>query len=187
MSGFLSPNSNRGIGKITYFQMKQLWAKYTYLCVAIPIVLVLLCCELFLSKENNRENESSRVYEILEKKEQSVDHLIKAIADCLAANPNVSTDWSLLQFGQKSKEGIEIAVLSERGLNFWSSSSIAFPSENCIRKFELVRIYNRWGNSVFESTNRKFRWYAPEQPAGVYYFLIKFTDKEYKGSISVRF
>lgn len=130
MSGFLSPNSNRGIGKITYFQMKQLWAKYTYLCVAIPIVLVLLCCELFLSKENNRENESSRVYEILEKKEQSVDHLIKAIADCLAANPNVSTDWSLLQFGQKSKEGIEIAVLSERGLNFWSSSSIAFPSEN---------------------------------------------------------
>lgn len=64
---------------------------------------------------------------------------------------------------------------------------VAFPPDNCIRKFESVRIYNRWGNPVFESTDRKFRWYAPDQSAGVYYYLIKFTDKEYKGSLSVRF
>lgn len=65
--------------------------------------------------------------------------------------------------------------------------AVAFPPDNCIRQFESVQIYNRWGNPVFESTNRKFRWYAPEQSAGVYYYLIKFTDKDYKGSLSIRF
>lgn len=82
-------------------------------------------------------------------------------------------------------EGTETCPFSDKTIN--PDELIAFPPDNCIRKFELVRIYNRWGNSVFESTNRKFRWYAPEQPAGVYYYLIKFTDKEYKGSISVRY
>lgn len=64
---------------------------------------------------------------------------------------------------------------------------VALPPDNCIRKFESVRIYNRWGKSVFESTDRKFRWYATDQATGVYYYLIKFTDKEYKSSLSVRF
>ncbi len=82
-------------------------------------------------------------------------------------------------------EGTETCPLSDQTFN--PDELIAFPPDNCIRKFELVRIYNRWGNSVFESTNRKFRWYAPDQAAGVYYYLIKFTDKEYKGSLSVRY
>jgi hypothetical protein len=64
---------------------------------------------------------------------------------------------------------------------------VSFPQDNCIRKFESVRIYNRWGKAVFESTDRKFRWYAPDHAAGVYYYFIKFSDKEYKGSLSVRF
>ena len=82
-------------------------------------------------------------------------------------------------------EGTETCPLSDKTFN--PDELIAFPPDNCIRKFELVRIYNRWGNSVFESTDRKFRWYAPDQAAGVYYYLIKFTDKEYKGSLSVRY
>jgi len=82
-------------------------------------------------------------------------------------------------------EGTESCPMSDKTFN--PDELIAFPPDNCVRKFELVRIYNRWGNSVFESTDRKFRWYAPDQAAGVYYYLIKFTDKEYKGSLSVRF
>jgi len=82
-------------------------------------------------------------------------------------------------------EGTESCPLSDK--TFDPDELIAFPPDNCIRKFELVRIYNRWGNSVFESVDRKFRWYARDQPAGVYYYLIKFSDKDYKGSISVRF
>jgi len=64
---------------------------------------------------------------------------------------------------------------------------VAFPPDNCVRQFESVQIFNRWGKSVFESKDRKFRWYAPDQSAGVYYYFIKFTDKEFKGSLSVRF
>ena len=64
---------------------------------------------------------------------------------------------------------------------------VSFPPDNCVRQFESIRIYNRWGNPVFQSSDRKFRWYAPDNPAGVYYYFIKFTNKEYKGSVSIRF
>jgi len=59
------------------------------------------------------------------------------------------------------------------------------PIDNCSNRFERVRIYDRWGKLVFESTDRKFRWYAQNEAAGVYYYLIKYTLKEYKSSITV--
>jgi hypothetical protein len=64
---------------------------------------------------------------------------------------------------------------------------VAFPPDNCEGQFVLVKIFNRWGNPVFQSNERKFRWYAPDQPAGVYYYVIRFTNREYHGSLSVRF
>jgi len=59
------------------------------------------------------------------------------------------------------------------------------PMDNCSNRFERVRIYDRWGKLVFESTDRKFRWYAQNETAGVYYYLIKYTLKEYKSSLTV--
>lgn len=64
---------------------------------------------------------------------------------------------------------------------------VALPPDNCQGQFEVVKIFNRWGNPVFESNERKFRWYALNQQAGVYYYVIKFSHKEYRGSLSVRF
>ncbi len=64
---------------------------------------------------------------------------------------------------------------------------VSLPPDNCFHHFESVRIYNRWGNPVFESTDRKFRWYASDNAAGVYFYFVKFNDKEYKGSVSVRY
>jgi len=64
---------------------------------------------------------------------------------------------------------------------------VAFPPDNCKGRFESVKIFNRWGNPVFESSERKFRWYASNQPAGVYYYVIKFSHKDYRGSLSVRY
>lgn len=64
---------------------------------------------------------------------------------------------------------------------------VSLPPDNCIRKFEAVRIYNRWGKEVFISNQRNFRWYAPDMAAGVYYYVVQYTDKEYKGSVSVRY
>jgi hypothetical protein len=59
------------------------------------------------------------------------------------------------------------------------------PLDNCVNRFEQVRIYNRWGKQVFESTDRKFRWYALSESPGVYYYFIKYTRAEYKSSITV--
>lgn len=60
------------------------------------------------------------------------------------------------------------------------------PADNCVRRFEWVRVYNRWGQEVFYSFDRDFTWNAEGQPEGVYFFAIRYTDKEYKGSLSVR-
>jgi hypothetical protein len=59
------------------------------------------------------------------------------------------------------------------------------PTDNCSNQFEHVRIYDRWGKLVFESADRKFRWYAQNEAAGVYYYLIKYTQNEYKSSLTV--
>jgi hypothetical protein len=64
---------------------------------------------------------------------------------------------------------------------------MSLPLDNCINRFESVKIYNRWGGEVFKSTERTFRWYAPDQAAGVYYYAVKYTNKEYKGSLSIRY
>jgi hypothetical protein len=64
---------------------------------------------------------------------------------------------------------------------------VSLPPDNCVTRFESVHVYNRWGGEVYSSKERKFRWYAPDQAAGVYYYVIKYSNKEYKGSLSIRF
>jgi len=63
---------------------------------------------------------------------------------------------------------------------------VSLPRDNCAGRFQFIRIYNRWGKQVFESTDRRFRWYAQGETAGVYYYLILFGNREFKGVISVR-
>jgi hypothetical protein len=60
------------------------------------------------------------------------------------------------------------------------------PRDNCIRQFVGITIFNRWGKRVFESSNRDFRWYPDEEASGVYFYTLTFSDKEFKGSITVR-
>ena len=61
------------------------------------------------------------------------------------------------------------------------------PPDNCVSSFQLIRIYNRWGNEVFQSTDRNFKWFAKNEAAGVYYYLIVYSEKEYKGALSIRY
>ncbi|HMI68246.1 MAG TPA: gliding motility-associated C-terminal domain-containing protein, partial [Cyclobacteriaceae bacterium] len=63
---------------------------------------------------------------------------------------------------------------------------VSLPRDNCAGRFQFIRIYNRWGKQVFESTDRRFRWYAQGESAGVYYYLILFGNREFKGVLSVR-
>ena len=61
------------------------------------------------------------------------------------------------------------------------------PQDNCASRFEYVRIYNRWGKEVFQSSERNFRWYPDETSAGVYFYNMKFSTKEYRGSLTVSY
>ena len=68
------------------------------------------------------------------------------------------------------------------------------PFDNCIGRFSSIRIYNRWGKQVYESTQRHFRWDASGEAAGVYFYtilymnpLVEEASREYKGTISVRY
>lgn len=59
------------------------------------------------------------------------------------------------------------------------------PKDNCSGHFLNITIFNRWGREVFESADRDFRWYAHNDPTGMYFYLLKFSNKEYKGIITV--
>lgn len=100
------------------------------------------------------------------------------------APPNVFTPNNDGHNDYFAVEGIDL-LGSDSELN--PDEWVALPPDNCQGRFEWVKIFNRWGKPVFESHHRKFRWYAANQPAGVYYYVIKFSNKEYRGSLSVRF
>jgi len=61
------------------------------------------------------------------------------------------------------------------------------PKDNCTGRFEGITIFNRWGKQVYESIDREFKWYADGQSSGEYFYLLKYSDKEYKGIITVSF
>lgn len=61
------------------------------------------------------------------------------------------------------------------------------PPDNCEGSFVNVRIFNRWGMEVFASTDRNFKWYGNGLPNGVYFYVLKYTHREYRGTITLRY
>jgi hypothetical protein len=65
------------------------------------------------------------------------------------------------------------------------SKPFLLPNDNCLGKFAGIKIYNRWGKQVYESADREFKWMPDNVPVGVYYFSLNFTNKQYRGTITV--
>jgi hypothetical protein len=61
------------------------------------------------------------------------------------------------------------------------------PVDNCEGQFKGIFIVNRWGMEVYHSADRDFRWYAEDQAAGVYFYTLKYSDRDYKGTVSVAY
>ncbi len=59
------------------------------------------------------------------------------------------------------------------------------PPNTCQEQFEGVFIYNRWGVSVFQTAARDFRWDGEGFSTGVYFYLLQYTNRRYKGMISL--
>jgi gliding motility-associated-like protein len=59
------------------------------------------------------------------------------------------------------------------------------PVENCYYRFANIKIYNRWGRKVFEADTKNFAWSGDIFPAGVYYYIIDYTNSIYKGTVTI--
>jgi len=132
--------------------MKLISIRNIYLLVTVPILLVLLFCELILFRENSHEKEVARISRVFEGKERQLHLLIDSVSTHLTVNPRILSDWSLVHFFQNHEDGLEMAVFGEKGLMFWSSSSIAFPAtENSFKKSKgLIHLPTGWYYQVVE-------------------------------------
>ncbi|WP_424963260.1 gliding motility-associated C-terminal domain-containing protein [Ekhidna sp.] len=112
------------------------------------------------------------------------------------ACPIQETDTLILTFeifddSDRQKEFLPPNVFTPNGdgLNdFFSMSGNPeinqnLPPDNCDNTFEYIVISNRAGAPVFRSESRDFVWTGNQFPSGVYYYVIKFSNTEFKGYV----
>ncbi len=63
--------------------------------------------------------------------------------------------------------------------------SLEIPENSCFEQFEFIEIFNRWGNSVFKSSDRNFKWTGDDYASADYYYQLKFTLRVFKGWVSL--
>ena len=51
--------------------------------------------------------------------------------------------------------------------------------------FESIIFVDRTGVEVYKSNDKYFEWDGGERSPGVYYYYIKYTKSEYKGSVTI--
>ncbi|KAA9339742.1 gliding motility-associated C-terminal domain-containing protein [Hymenobacter busanensis] len=62
----------------------------------------------------------------------------------------------------------------------------SLPPDFCGQRFSSITIFSRWGNEVYRSQDRDFRWDGAHVAPGVYYYLVKYTDgRTFKGNVTV--
>ena len=59
------------------------------------------------------------------------------------------------------------------------------PPDLCASVFTEIKIYNRWGNRVYASADRNFKWDGKAVTDGIYYYVVSYTDKEFKGTVTI--
>ena len=61
----------------------------------------------------------------------------------------------------------------------------SLPLDFCDRKFAGIQVFSRWGQKVYESAERGFRW-GGAGTGGLYYYLVTYTDgRKFKGWVEV--
>ena len=59
------------------------------------------------------------------------------------------------------------------------------PADNCLYQYNGIKIYNRWGKEIFESKDRNFKWDGGKYPNGVYFYVIDYTSRRFKGTVTI--
>ncbi len=59
------------------------------------------------------------------------------------------------------------------------------PADFCDHRFAGIRIFSRWGQQVFQSAERGFKW-GGAGAGGIYYYLVTYSDgRKFKGWVEV--
>jgi gliding motility-associated-like protein len=59
------------------------------------------------------------------------------------------------------------------------------PDDDCASSFQGISVFNRWGVKVYESRSREFKWDGARQSEGVYFYLLSFSNRTYKGTVTL--
>lgn len=57
-------------------------------------------------------------------------------------------------------------------------------SDNCTQQFQRFTVYNRWGKKVY-SSNLRSNWCPTDISQGYYYYVIEFSNRNYKGGLTI--
>lgn len=110
----------------------------------------------------------------------------------------VTVDFTVRDIDNKESEFIPPNFISANGDSFNEFFAMLrhnsgtgelesiLPLDNCIGRFVSISIYNRWGTEVFNSNNRDFQWRPVNQAPGIYFYTLIYSNKEYKGTVTVK-
>ena len=59
------------------------------------------------------------------------------------------------------------------------------PSGSCLDQFKDITVFNRWGKQVYYSKNKDQNWCPNSISAGYFLYIIQYTQKSYKGGLTV--
>jgi gliding motility-associated-like protein len=99
--------------------------------------------------------------------------------------------FEIIDDQERQKEFLPPNVFTPNGDGFNDTFTLSgnlnreqnLPADNCDNQFEYIVINNRAGNTVFRTKNRDFIWTGGQFPSGVYFYLIKYSNTEFKGYI----
>ncbi len=126
--------------------MRQFVGRNIYVLIAVPLLMVLLLCELVFMKEADQAKEIKRIYNVFSSKEKILKGQLDSIFNRVKQNPSVIADWSLIDRFNNEDDDLEIAISGKNSLLFWSSSQIAFPFEeiSTLKAEGLVHLPTGW-------------------------------------------
>lgn len=59
------------------------------------------------------------------------------------------------------------------------------PIDGCDDNFESIIFVDRTGVEVYKTNDKYFEWDGGDRSPGIYYYYIKYTKSEYKGSVTI--
>jgi gliding motility-associated-like protein len=59
------------------------------------------------------------------------------------------------------------------------------PEGSCSNAFIDITVFNRWGKQVFYTQTKSYNWCPTDVSSGYYYYVIRYSQKSYKGGLTL--